>query len=301
MLHGIVASLVTNFTHDGGLDTEGIRQNVDFLARAGIHGVCIAGGTGEALSLSEDEYREAVDAALRGADGRAFVVAGALWTDPRRIIGCCRYAQTAGAAAAMVIPPYFVRPSPRQIAAHFRQVAEAVDIPLILFNTPGRAGLDMDAELIVELARTCPNIVGVKEASGNMIKVSQIISQAGPTFSVLQGLDDLVFPTLALGGTGALVSLATPLPRVFVEMYERFKAGDLVRARELQFAVLPYISTVYGETNPVGLKRLLDLLGRPGGPPRPPLHPISSENDADLRAVVEPLRALERALEPVAA
>ena len=159
------------------------------------------GGTGEALALSEDEYRLAVDAAIRGADGRAFVVAGALWTDPRRIIDACRYARGAGATAAMVIPPYFVRPSSRQIAEHFRRVAEAVDIPLILFNTPGRAGVDMDAALVVELARTCPNIVGIKEASGDMIKVSQIISQTGPSFSVLQGLDDLVFPTLALGGT----------------------------------------------------------------------------------------------------
>lgn len=293
MLQGIVASLITNFTDDGYLDEEAITCNVDFLARAGVHGVCIAGGTGEALSLSDDEYRRAVDAAMRGSDDRCYVIAGALYTDPRRIIDCCRYAMTAGAAAAMLIPPYFVRPGRRHIEAHFRDIAEALDFPLILFNTPSRAGLDMDADLVVNLAQTCPNIVGIKEASGDLVKVSQIISQTGSDFSVLQGLDELVFPTLALGGKGALLSLATVLPRLFVELYERALVGDYDRARELQYKVLSYAPIVYRESNPVGLKRLLDLLGRPGGLPRAPLHPISRENEAQLEAVSAELLALE--------
>jgi 4-hydroxy-tetrahydrodipicolinate synthase len=295
-LEGIIVSLVTHFTEDLALDEDAIVRSVDYYARVGAHGVCIAGGTGEALSLSEEEYRRAVDAALRGADGRAYVVAGALYTDPRRIVDCCRYARSAGAAAVMLIPPYFVRPSRRQIEEHFRRIAEAVEIPLILFNTPSRSGSNLEADLIVALARDCPNIVGVKEASGDMAKISRIVSGAGPDFSVLQGLDELVFPTLALGGKGALISLATLLPRLYVEMYERAQAGDYGRARELQFKVLDYTGPVYAETNPVGLKRMLELLGRPGGPPRPPLYPISLENEVKLQAIVADLLALDEAV-----
>lgn len=296
MLQGIIVSLVTHFTDGLELDEDAISRSVDYYARVGAHGVCIAGGTGEALSLSEEEWRRAVDAALRGADGRSFVVAGALYTDPRRIIDCCRYAKSAGAAAVMLIPPYFVRPSRRQIEAHFRRIAEAVDIPLILFNTPSRSGSNMEADLIVDLARTCPNIAGIKEASGDLGKISRIISGAGPEFSVLQGLDEIVFPTLALGGKGALISLATITPRLYVEMYERMQAGDFERARELQFKVLDYTAPIYAETNPVGLKRMLELLGRPGGPPRPPLYAISPENEAKLEAIAADLLALEEAV-----
>lgn len=293
MLQGIIVSLVTNFTDEFELDEEAITRSVDYYAGVGVHGACIAGGTGEALSLSEVEWRRAIDAAIKGADGRSFIVAGALYTEPRRIIDCCRYARSAGAAAVMLIPPYFVRPNPRQIETHFRQIAEAVDIPLILFNTPSRSGVDMDAELIISLARTCPNIVGIKEASGNLVKISQIIHHTSPDFSVLQGLDELVLPTLALGGKGALISLATITPRLYVELYERALSGDMERARELQFTVLDYISAIYAETNPVGLKRMIELLGRPGGPPRPPLSAISSENEARLRAITAELLAIE--------
>ena len=136
MLQGIVASLVTNFTAQGEIDELGIEENVRYLTECGVHGVCVAGGTGEALSLSPDEYRRAVSAALKGAAGQSYVIAGALYLDPTRIIDCCRFAKESGVAAVMLIPPYFVRPSPRQLVEHFKSIAQQVDIPLILFNSP---------------------------------------------------------------------------------------------------------------------------------------------------------------------
>jgi 4-hydroxy-tetrahydrodipicolinate synthase len=293
---GIIASLVSNFTRENAVDEAAIQQNAEYLVAAGVNGVCVAGGTGEAIGLSQDEYRRVVDAAIRGANGQAHVIAGALYVDPSRIIDCCRYAKSAGASAAMLIAPYFLRPSAGEIQAHFDSIADAVDIPLILFNSPGRSGADLDADMLLNLARSHQNVVALKDSSANLTKLADIISEAPHGFSVLQGLDDLVLATLAIGGSGTISALATAAPRLFIRMYEEALAGDYENARSLQFKVLSYSRAVYRETNPVGLKRLLELLGRPGGFARPPLQAIAQEDGSWLRETAESVRILEHEL-----
>ena len=291
--YGIVASLVTNFTPSGALDRKGIVATVDFLAGQGIHGVCICGGTGEALSLTDEEHAVAVEAAVEGAAGRCAVVAGALHVDPARIAVAARAAARARADAVMIIAPYFVRPSPDDIYDHVARLADLVDLPLILFNTPSRAGLDMDARLLVRIATHIPKVVGFKEASGDVAKFTRVARESPPDFRLLQGLDDLVLPSLALGGAGALITLGAVLPRLFVSLFDAVGRNDVARARSLQLAAVPVIDAVYGTPNPSGTKRLLELLGRPGGPVRPPLRTVRAGQDEHLTRLVPLIEQLE--------
>jgi 4-hydroxy-tetrahydrodipicolinate synthase len=290
---GIVASLVTNFTPSGALDRKGIVTTVDFLAGQGIHAVCICGGTGEALSLSDEEHAAAVEAAVEGAAGRCAVVAGALYIDPARIAAAGRNAARARADAVMIIAPYFVRPSPDDIYEHVARLADLVDLPLILFNTPSRAGLDMDAGLLTRIATEIPQVVGFKEASGNIAKFARVVRESPSDFRMLQGLDDLVLPSLALGGAGALITIGAVMPRLFVNLFDAVRRNDVVTARTLQLAALPIVDAVYETPNPSGTKRLLELLGRPGGPVRPPLRVVQPGQDAHLVRLLPLIERLE--------
>jgi 4-hydroxy-tetrahydrodipicolinate synthase len=283
---GIVASLVTHFTSSGSLDRKSIVATVDFLARQGVHAVCICGGTGEALSLTDEEHAAAVEAAVEGAAGRCRVVAGALYIDPARIAIAGRAAAKAGADAVMIIAPYFVRPSADDIYAHAERVADAVELPLILFNTPSRAGLDMDADLLIRIATRIPKVVAYKEASGNIAKFARVVREVPSDFCMLQGLDDLVLPSLVLGGSGALITLGAVVPRLFVNLFDAVQRNDIATARKLQLASLPIGDVMYRTPNPSGTKRLLELLGRPGGPVRPPLRTVRPGDDRHLAALL---------------
>jgi 4-hydroxy-tetrahydrodipicolinate synthase len=292
---GVIASLVTHFTPAGALDEESIVKTVDVLASRGVHGVCICGGTGEALSLSDEEHEAAVNAAVRGAAGRCKVVAGALYIDPARIALGGRAAARAGADGVMIIAPYFVRPSPDDIYEHVARLSDLVELPLILFNSPSRAGLDMDARLLIRIATQLPKVVGFKEASGDLAKFARVVRESPPQFGMLQGLDDLVLPSLVLGGSGALITLGAVIPGVFVRLAEAVRRNDLETARGLQLAALPVIDAVYQTPNPSGTKRLLELLGLPGGPVRPPLRTVKPGADSHLARLVPLIRQLEPA------
>jgi 4-hydroxy-tetrahydrodipicolinate synthase len=292
---GVIASLVTHFTPAGALDEESIVKTVDVLASRGVHGVCICGGTGEALSLSDEEHEAAVNAAVRGAAGRCKVVAGALYIDPARIALAGRAAARAGADAVMIIAPYFVRPSPDDIYEHVARLSDLVELPLILFNSPSRAGLDMDARLLIRIATQLPKVVGFKEASGDLAKFARVVGESPPQFRMLQGLDDLVLPSLVLGGSGALITLGAVIPGVFVRLVEAVQRNDLETARGLQLAALPVIDAVYQTPNPSGTKRMLELLGLPGGPVRPPLRTVKPGADSHLARLVPLIRQLEPA------
>ncbi|HYM68391.1 MAG TPA: dihydrodipicolinate synthase family protein, partial [bacterium] len=172
-------------------------------------------------------------------------------------------------------------------------LADVVDLPLIVFNTPGRAGLDMDDRLLVRIATRIPKVVGFKEASGNMAKFARVVRESSADFCMLQGLDDLVLPSLALGGAGALITMGAVMPRLFVRLFDAVGRNDLASARMLQLAALPILDAVYHTPNPSGTKRLLELLGRPGGPVRPPLRTVPPGQDEHLARLVPMIEQLE--------
>ena len=286
---GIHTALVTAFAADGSLDVEALAGSVRFQIAAGVQGVCALGGTGEPLALTSDETRRVIDTVVAAADGRVAVVVGCLAASQSEIIAAGRHAKAAGADAVMVLPPFFVVATPRHIAWHLGEVAAAVDLPLVLFNSPSRAGLGLEVDFVLELVDAVPRFVAIKEASGDMVAVTELARRAPEGFSVLQGLDELILPTLAVGGAGAMISGSCLTPRLHVALAAAFQAGDMARARGLQQALMPLCQALYREPNPVPLKRALAMAGRGAGPTRPPLGEVEDETMAQLQAALADL------------
>ena len=289
---GIITALVTSFADDGALSEERLRKSVEFQIGHGVHGLCPTGGTGEPLSLMEEEYNRALEIVIDQAKGRTPIIAGVLLVDQAMTVRIIKQATRLGAVAAMLIPPYFVRTSQRQVFQHFSDIAAKTDIPLILFNTPSRSGVTLEADFVVRLAKEVPAFVGIKEGSTSIAMVQGIIRDAPPEFAVLQASDALQVATWAMGGEGGIVAIGNLIPDVFLEMWNAFQRGDLARARELQLKILPLNAVTYAEGHPGPLKRALELVGRSAGGTRPPIYPITEETDKKLRAVLKDLKLL---------
>jgi len=289
---GIITALVTAFDDEGQLSEERLRKSVQFQIAHGIHGLCPTGGTGEPLSLSEDEYNRALEIVIDEVKGRIPVIAGVLLVDQAMTIRIIKHAARVGAAAAMLIPPYFVRTSQRQVFKHFSDIAARTNFPLLVFNTPSRSGVNLEPDFIVRLAKEVDAFVGVKEGSTSLAAVQCIIRDAPPEFCVLQASDALQVVTWAMGGKGGIVAIANLIPDIFMEMWNAFQRGDLARARELQLQILPLNAVTYAEGHPGPLKRALELVGRPAGSPRPPIYPVMEETEKKLQAVLKDLKLL---------
>ncbi len=289
---GIITALVTAFEDDGRLSEPRLRRSVQHQIANGVHGLCPTGGTGEPLSLSEDEYNRALEIVVDEVKGRIPVIAGVLLVDQAMTIRIIKHATKVGAAAAMVIPPYFVRTSMQQVFRHFTDIGAKTDIPLIVFNTPSRSGVSLEPDFVVRLAKEVKAFVGIKEGSTSLGNVQSIIRDAPPEFCVLQASDALQVATWAMGGKGGIVAIANLIPDVFMEMWNAFQRGELAKARELQLKILPLNSVTYAEGHPGPLKRALELVGRSAGGPRPPIYPVTEETEKKLQAVLKDLKLL---------
>ena len=290
MIEGIHTSLVTPFTPDRlAVDEATLRRSVRYQIAAGAGGVCALGGTGEPLSMTTDEHRTVVDAVVSEVAGRVPITIGCLLGGQADIIAVARYARAAGADHIMVVPPYFFSVRPFDIRRHLETIAEACDLPIVFFHSPGRTGVRLSADELLELFHTVPSIKGVKDASGDVVLAGEVIRGAPEGFSFLQGLDELLLPTLALGATGAIVSLGELLPSALGTLCRSAARGDLETARRVQLAVLPLCRWIYSEPNPGPLKFALELAGRPAGPCRSPIYGPRDDTRAALQELVPPL------------
>ena len=291
-IEGIVAAMVTCFREDGALDLSALRSSVRHLIAGGVGGLCPLGGTGEPLSLTVDEHKQVIDAVVEEAAGRVPVVVGTLLPRQEDIIECGRHARAAGADAIMVIPPYFINTKPAHTRAHFQAIAERVDMPMVLFHSPGRSGVRLTAEAILQLLDAVPAFVAIKETSGDLAICAELVRSSRQDFRVLQGLDEYVLPSLALGCRGAVLSLGCLVPALLRSIELAFAAGHVEEARRIQLSLLPLCSVIYGEPNPGPLKVALAMAGRPAGPTRRPIYPVSNETIAGLdRLLPEILQA----------
>jgi len=301
-LQGMITALVTCFRTDGSLDLDALRASVRHQIDSGADGLCPLGGTGEPLSLTVDEHKKVIDAVVDEAAGRVPVVVGTLLARQEDIIECGRHAKAAGADAIMVIPPYFVVAKPAHIRRHFEAIAESVGIPMMLFHGPTRSGVRLDADTIVDLITAIPQFRAIKETSGDLFIAEELLRRAPAGFKVLQGFDEYVLATLAVGGHGAVLSLGCLVPNVLRSLHMAFRAGRLEEARRLQLALLPICKPVYGEPNPGPLKLALMLAGRSAGPTRPPIYAPSTETaEALKRLMPELMRVEEAAAEAISA
>ncbi|VVB97338.1 4-hydroxy-tetrahydrodipicolinate synthase [uncultured archaeon] len=292
MFKGVLPALITPFTKDNKIDKEGFKQNIGFLIENGVSGIVPCGTTGESATLSIREHEQVIEIAVECST--VPVVAGTGSNNTTEAIELTRFAKDAGADAALLITPYYNKPNDRGMLAHFKKVANEVDIPMIVYNVPSRTGINLKPEIVAELAKES-NIVGIKEASGNLDQVTRIIEMTqDEDFVVLSGDDGLTLPIMALGGVGVISVVANVAPKLTVSMVEAFQKGNLDEARRLHLALAPLIRAVFLETNPIPVKKAVGLIGLPAGHLRLPLAQISEDNENKLKAALNNLHLIKK-------
>jgi 4-hydroxy-tetrahydrodipicolinate synthase len=269
---GIHIPVVTPF-HGAKFDPDTMALLIDRLIAAGVHGIAPCGTTGESATLSHDEHRRVVESTVQAVRKRALVIAGAGSNSTAEAVALTRHAESAGADAALLICPYYNRPTQQGLIEHFRAVADATSLPIIMYNIPKRTGVNMEAATTIELSRV-PNIVGIKEASGDLDQVMAIIART-EDFNVLTGDDALLYPLGALGGHGGIMAAAHVATEQWVKLWSYIAAGEFAQARKLHYHLLPLVKALFYESNPTPLKAALEMLGIPVGSPRPPLLPAT--------------------------
>jgi len=284
MFDGVIVALVTPFRADGSIDLPALGDLVDRLVAAGVAGLAPCGTTGESATLTHDEHRRVIASAVERARGRAKVVAGTGSNNTAEAVALTRFAKEAGADGALVITPYYNRPSQEGLYRHFRAVAESAPIPIVLYNVPSRTACSLDVETAARLAADVPTIVAVKEASGSLEIVSRL--RSATRLAVLAGDDALTLPALALGAVGVVSVAAHVAPKDCVALVARFRGGDASGALEIHDRLFPLFRALFVETNPVPVKAALRLMGRDTGVVRPPLAPLAEANEARLRTVL---------------
>ncbi len=287
MFEGVLPALVTPFSSDNTIDPESFRNIVNYVEEGGVSGVVVCGTTGESATLSTGEHKELINLCIDCA--KVPVIAGTGSNNTVEAVELTRHAADAGADGALIISPYYIKPNNEGLIAHFKKVAESADLPIVLYNVPSRTGQDIPLEVIVELSKV-DNIVAIKDASGDLGKVSMILEHTvDEDFEVLCGEDGLTFPMLALGGSGVISVVANIVPELMVKLVDAVNAGDLEKAREAHFEMAPLIRALFTETNPIPVKRAVELIGLSSGTVRLPLASISEENSVALENALRDL------------
>ena len=287
MFKGVFPAIITPFLKDESLDEEGLKKNIRYLSNTGISGIVPCGTTGESATLTFEEHKRVVEIAVEAS--KVPVIAGTGSNNTREAMELTRHAAEAGADAALLITPYYNKPTDKGMFEHFKAIAEKCDIPIVLYNVPKRTGIDLKPELVAKLSKV-KNIVAIKEASGNLSQQSQIIEQThGSDFVVLSGDDDLTLPTMALGARGVVSVVANVAPKKTVSMVNAALKGDFETARKLHYELLPLVRAMFLETNPIPVKTAHKYLGLANGPLRLPMSSMAPEKEAVLKEILERL------------
>ncbi len=282
---GSMVAMVTPF-RDGAVDEAKIRELVEFHVKNGTDAIIPCGTTGESPTLSHAEHKRVVEVTIEAAAGRIPAVAGTGSNSTAEAIDLTQHAKKAGADGVLMVCPYYNKPTQKGLVAHYKAVAEAVDIPIILYNIPGRTGVNMLPETVAALSEL-GNIVGIKEASGSLEQMTEVISLCGDRITVVSGDDTLTLPLMAVGGKGVISVIANILPKETAEMTHAALNGDWKRARELHLRLFPLCKAMFYETNPIPVKTAMQLLGRLNGELRLPLAPMSEANRDKLQKALK--------------
>lgn len=288
---GIIPALVTPFNDDESLNLPVLKDLVDYLIEKGVHGLFAVGTQGEAYAMTYEEKRAVFETVVEQGAGRVPVYAGTGAITTREAVLLAKAAQQAGVDAISVITPYFVSPDEDELRSHYTSIAEAVDVPVLLYNNPSRTGINLSADLVSCLSRI-ENIVGIKDSGGDLTLTGEFIRRCSADFAVLAGRDTLIYATLAMGGRGAIAATANLAPQLVVEIYEAHARGDYEAARDAQRRLAVLRNAFSLGTFPVVVKEALDLLGFPVGAARRPIMPMSSENRDRLRQLLAEIKLL---------
>lgn len=282
MISGSIVAIVTPF-HHGLVDEKKLKELVEFQIHNGTNGIVPCGTTGESPTLSHEEHNRVVEICIETARGRVPIIAGTGSNSTAEAISLTRHAADAGADAALIVSPYYNKPTQRGLYQHFKAIADAVDIPIILYNIAGRTAVNIEPETIARLAGDCMNIIGVKEASGSLAQMQTIRMLCPDEFLLLSGDDALLLPILSIGGKGVISVAANIVPQDVVGIISAFADGNLAEAQKRHFHLLPLVQALFLETNPIPLKAAMGLLGYCEPEVRLPLCPMEDKNLDKLR------------------
>jgi 4-hydroxy-tetrahydrodipicolinate synthase len=281
-LVGCGTALATPFTSSGAIDERALRGFVDWQLDEGIDFVVPCGSTGEAATMSVAENRRVVEITVEQVRGRVPVVAGAGSNDTQKAIALSRELREVGATHLLHVAPPYSKPPQRGMLLHFRTIADAVDLPMVLYNVPSRTGCNMEAATTLELARH-PRIISMKEASGLLPQITDIIENKPAAFTVLSGDDELTLPVLALGGDGLISVVSNVVPHLMTELVRKGRGGDMSGARELHERLIPWLRAAFVESNPIPVKAALMMMGRFENVLRSPLVPLEAGHEPTVR------------------
>lgn len=273
---GCATALVTPFTNDG-INFEELRKLIEFQILEGIDGLVICGTTGESSTMSLGEKKSVIDFSVKVANCRVPIIAGTGGNNTADAVAMSKYAESVGADALLLVTPYYNKTTQKGLIAHFNKIAESVNIPIILYNVPSRTGLNIEPETCLELSKI-PNIVAIKEASGNISQVAKIANLCNDELTIYSGNDDQILPILSLGGLGVISVLSNVYPKFVHEMVMDYLTGNWQKATASQIYSLPLINALFSEVNPIPIKYALNQIGFNCGIPRLPLVELSDKS-----------------------
>jgi 4-hydroxy-tetrahydrodipicolinate synthase len=284
-LTGCGTALATPWKKDGSLDEKALRALVDWQIEQGIHMVIPCGSTGEAATMTPAEHRRVVEITVEQAKGRVPVIAGAGSNDTAKAVAASKEMKAAGATHLLHVSPMYNKPPQRGIIEHFRRVADATDLPIVVYNVPGRTGSNIEAKTTLALA-AIPHIVAVKEASGNPGQIVDIIKDRPDGFAVLSGDDELTLGLMAAGADGVISVVSNATPRAMAQLCEAALGGDFTAARKLHMQLLPWMRAAFIESNPLPVKAAMAMLGKMENVLRLPLVPMDEKHADSVRSAL---------------
>jgi 4-hydroxy-tetrahydrodipicolinate synthase len=290
-LKGCGTALVTPFTGDGAVDEPALRKLVDWQIAEGIHFLVPCGSTGEAVTMTPAEHRRVVEITVEQVKGRVPVVAGAGSNDTAKAVALSKEMKNAGATHLLHVSPMYNKPPQRGIIAHFERIADATDLPVIVYNVPGRTGSNIEAKTTLALAKV-RNIAAVKEASGNLGQITEILRDRPDHFSVLSGDDEMTLPVMAAGGDGVISVVSNATPKAMAQLCNALAKSDYAGARKLHFQLLAWMRAAFIESNPIPVKAAMSMLGKMENRLRLPLLPLEEKHTEMVRSALQAAGAL---------
>ena len=288
---GIIPAMVTPFSKEGKINVAALRKLTNYLIEGGVHGLFPVGSQGEFYALTYEEKKLVIETVVEEARGRVPVYAGTGAITTREAIGLTKMAEAAGVSAVSVLTPFFIHPNETELFEFYSAIAKSTQLPVLLYNNPGRTGVNISANFVVRASKV-ENIVGIKDSSGDLTLTAEYIRRTGETFSVLAGRDTLIYGTLCYGGKGAIAATANVAPKVIVEIYEAFMAGDHKKALAAQYRLAPLRLAFDLGTFPVVIKEALNLIGIDAGVGISPVGGMKPEAKEELKEILKEMELL---------
>lgn len=286
-LRGSMAPVVTPFNEDESLDLETFKSLINWQIENGSHGISVTGTSGEPSSLTVEERLLVMETAKKAVAGRVPFVPGTGSVNHNEALKLTKAAQEIGADAALVIVPYYNRPNQQALYNHFKTIADSVDIPIILYNIPGRTAVNLEVETIARLAEDCPNIIGIKESNKDFEHVNRVLLKAGRNFNLYSGIELLCYPMLSIGGAGHISATSNVAPKQVAEIYNAWIEGDVKRAQDMHFEMMELNDVLFKDTNPAPAKAALGMMGKIKPVLRKPMALPSEELQKEIRQVLK--------------